>query len=199
MPIANVENKVPYWGRNKASRAGEKLASAVRAFRFDFQGKTVLDIGSSMGGFTELALKLGAKRVIAIEKGTRQMRAPLRYDKRVDLREKTDIFEVVDLGQKIDVILADVSFVSLKKVLKHAKTHFADKNTDFLVMLKPQFEAKPIQLNRGVVKNERIRREIMKNFESWLAPNGLIVKMKRDNEITGKKGNLERFYWLKIY
>ena len=138
MPIANAESK--------GSRAEKKLAGAVKSFRFDFRGKTVLDIGSSTGGFTELVLKLGAKKVIAVEKGTRQMRAPLRYDKRVDLREKTDIFEVVGLGQKIDVILADVSFVSLKKVLKHAKKWLADKNTDFLVMLKPQFEAKPRNL-----------------------------------------------------
>lgn len=191
MPIVN--------GENKASRAEEKLAGAVKAFGFDFRGKTVLDIGSSTGGFTELALRLGAKKVIAVEKGTRQMRAPLRYDQRVELREKTDIFEVVDLGQRIDVVLADVSFVSLKKVLKHAKKWLAGKNTDFLVMLKPQFEASAVQLNRGVVKNEKIRREIIKNFENWLVPNGLMIKMKRDNEITGRKGNLERFYWLKIY
>ena len=113
MPIANVENNV--------SRAESKLVGAVKAFGFDFRGKIVLDIGSSIGGFTELALKLGAAKVIAIEKGTRQMKAPLRYDERIDLREKTDIFEVLDLGQRIDVVLADVSFVSLKKVLSHAK------------------------------------------------------------------------------
>ena len=70
-----------------------KLSDAVRFFGFDFRGKVVLDIGSSTGGFTELALKNGAKKVIAVEKGTNQMKVPLRYDPRVELHEKTDIFD----------------------------------------------------------------------------------------------------------
>ena len=74
------------------SRAENKLAGAAQAFSYDFRGKTVLDIGSSTGGFTEYALLRGAKKVIAVEKGTRQMKAPLRFDPRIDLREKTDIF-----------------------------------------------------------------------------------------------------------
>ena len=65
-------------------------------------------------------------------------------------------------------------------------------------MLKPQFEAGPHQLNKGVVKNEKIRREIIKNFETWLKLNGFIVIKKRDNDLAGKNGNLERFYYLKL-
>ena len=76
------------------SRAENKLAGAAQAFSYDFRGKIVLDIGSSTGGFTEYALLRGAKRVIAVEKGTKQMKAPLRFDPRIDLREKTDIFFV---------------------------------------------------------------------------------------------------------
>lgn len=181
-------------------RAELKLAGAVAAFGYDFRGKVVLDIGSSTGGFTEFALKKSAKRVVAIEKGTKQMKAPLRYDPRVDLREKTDFFEVkrVDLPQ-VDTILADVSFVSLTKVLIHARMEVACRKTDFLVMLKPQFEARPEQLVRGVVKNERMRREIIRSFEQWLTRNGFLVVKKRDNELVGKVGgNRERFYWLKL-
>ena len=70
-----------------------KLSDAVRFFGFDFKDKIVLDIGSSTGGFTELALKNGAKKVIAVEKGTNQMKSPLRHDPRVELHEKTDIFD----------------------------------------------------------------------------------------------------------
>lgn len=189
MPTANAEN-------NFVSRAEGKLEGAVRAFRYDFRNKTVLDIGSSTGGFTELALKLGAKRVFAIEKGSRQMKAPLRFDPRVELHEKTDFFDVVCVPV-VDTIVADVSFVSLTKILRHAR-RFADRGTDFLVMLKPQFEAKPYQLWKGVVKNEKIRREIIKGFEIWLKQNGFIVLGKRDNEVFGKNGNQERFYYLKI-
>jgi ftsJ-like methyltransferase len=196
------------------SRAENKLAGAAQAFSYDFRGKTVLDIGSSTGGFTEYALLRGAKKVIAVEKGTRQMKAPLRFDPRIDLREKTDIFFVTrnslsrdqdennenesKTDVKIDTILADVSFISLKQVLLHAKKQLATPQTDFLVMLKPQFEARPFQLKNGVVKNETIRRDIIKDFEAWLKNNGFLIVNKRDNTLAGKNGNLERFYFLKI-
>lgn len=179
-------------------RAELKLAEAAKAFGYDFRGKTVLDIGSSTGGFTELVLRKGAERVVAVEKGTRQMKAPLRFDPRIDLREKTDIFEVSrESLPKIDVVVADVSFVSLTKVLKWA-AETLDPGVDYLVMLKPQFEAFPDQLVNGVVKNEKMRREIMKRFEGWLARNGFVVLKKRDNETVGKVGgNRERFYFLR--
>lgn len=196
------------------SRAENKLAGAAQAFSYDFRGKTVLDIGSSTGGFTEYALLRGAKKVIAIERGTRQMKAPLRFDPRIDLREKTDIFSVTrsslsrdqdesnenesKTNTRIDTILADVSFISLKQVLLHAKKQLAAPQTDFLVMLKPQFEARPFQLKNGIVKNETIRRDIIKDFEAWLKNNSFLIVNKRDNTLAGKNGNLERFYFLKL-
>ncbi len=193
--------------REIVGRAELKLQEAVENFGFDFREKTVLDIGSSTGGFTELALRLGARKVFAVEKGTRQMKAPLRFDPRIELFEKTDIFEVtaedncdgeVVLGEFPDVIVADVSFVSLMKVLKYARRNLATVKTDFLVMMKPQFEAKAFQLNKGVVKNEKMRREIIRNFENQLVQNGFLVCKKRDNDLRGKNGNQERFYWLTL-
>lgn len=259
MPIVNAKNKSRMGGRKYPSRDRKlgraplsvsrdgyfgqpqlltrgyhKIESAVNAFGFDFKDKVVLDIGSSTGGFTEIALEYGAKKVIAVEKGTNQMKSPLRLDPRIDLHEKTDIFNVKatntsfedhELGRSLkahevtallaegaqsrvsknevfvaipDVIVADVSFLSLTKILKYAKIYLSRSNTDFLVMLKPQFEAKPHQLNKGVVKNEKIRREIIKNFEQWLKQNGFIIIKKRDNDLAGKNGNLERFYYLKL-
>lgn len=185
------------------SRAENKLAGAAQAFSYDFRDKLVLDIGSSTGGFTEYAINHGAKRVIAVEKGTKQMKAPLCFDQRINLYEKTDIFSITRESlskdeNKIDTILADVSFVSLKKVLDYAKKHLAYHKTDFLVMLKPQFEARPYELKNGIVKNEKIRRGIIKDFEVWLKGHGFIIINKRDNLLAGKNGNLERFYYLKI-
>ncbi len=198
-------------------RAELKLLGAVRAFGYDFRGKTVLDIGSSTGGFTELALRQGAEKVIAVEIGTKQMKAPLRFDPRVDLHEKTDFFDVFGVNKdgkllvkqrendgelvtrlQADTVVADVSFVSLKKILAHVK-RVVQRRADFLVMLKPQFEARAEQLNRGVVKNEKMRREIIRDFQQWLAKNGFVIIKKRDNEVVGKIGkNQERFYWLRL-
>lgn len=189
--------------REIVGRAELKLEEAAKAFAYDFREKVVLDIGSSTGGFTELALRKGARKVIAIEKGTRQMKAPLRFDPRVELHEKTDFLqiendsELVTLEQ-VQTVLADVSFISLTKILQKAK-QIVDKKADYLVMLKPQFEASPWQLNRGVVKNEKMRREIIDQFERWLRRNNFLVVKKRDNETVGKVGgNRERFYWLRL-
>ena len=215
---------------NVKSRGYHKIEGAARAFNFDFRGKTVLDIGSSTGGFTQYALDYGAKKVIAIEKGTNQMLPFLRSDPRVELHEKTDIFAVriknnftedrlrqreqlaseprndrrersgseVKLFLIPDVIMADVSFVSLRRILAHAKAHLANKDTEFLVMLKPQFEARDGQLKKGIIKNESIRRQIIKDFELWLKNHGFVILKKRDNELKGKTGNTERFYLLKL-
>lgn len=203
------------------SRAGLKLAEAAKAFGYDFRDKVVLDIGSSTGGFTEYALRRGATKVIAVEKGTNQMKAPLRFDPRVILLEKADIFDIGlapvlpgapdrrligpernlidELPKGFDTILADVSFVSLKQVLRHAQRELANDKTDFLVMLKPQFEASEQQLVKGVVKNEKMRRTIAQDFERWLKENGFYIVKKRDNELVGKVGgNRERFYWLRL-
>ena len=187
MPIMNAKN-----------RGYQKIKGATSAFNFDFKDKIVLDIGSSTGGFTEYALEQGAKKVIAVEKGTNQMKKPLRFDPRIDLHEKTDIFNVGSVLVVLpDTILADVSFISLTTILKHVKDYLSDTHTEFLVMLKPQFEAKPYELHDGVVKNNKIRRDIIKRFEMWLKNNGFIILQKHDNELKGKNGNHERFYLLK--
>ena len=178
-------------------RAEYKIADAAKALRVDFRGKVVLDIGSSTGGFTEFALKSGANKVIAVEKGTNQMKAPLRFDERIELHEKTDIFEFVS-GEPVDLILADVSFISLREVLGYAKQVLASAGTELFVMLKPQFEAKSFQLKNGVVKNNKMRREIIADFELWLKANGFVIVGKRDNEVAGRFGNVERFYYLRL-
>ena len=184
---------------NEKNRGYFKIEGAVRAFNFDFRNKTVLDIGSSTGGFTELALEYSAKKVIAVEKGTNQMKIPLRFNPKIELHEKTDIFDFnLSLENRPDIIVADVSFLSLKKILKYAEKTLAKNNTEFLVMLKPQFEANPSQLFRGVVKNEKIRREIIRDFETWLKENHFLILNKHDNDLRGRNGNLERFYYLKL-
>lgn len=176
------------------SRAGLKLASVAQALKLEFKNKTVLDIGSSTGGFTDYALKHGAKKVIAVDVGTDQLHPSLRQHPLVELHEKTDIRDFTT-KQAIDIVLADLSFISLRQILP-ATVQLTDKKTQIVVMVKPQFEAAQTGLkHKGVIKNERIRRDILKDFESWVAGRFVVVD-KADSQVFGAKGNRERFYLL---
>lgn len=177
------------------SRAGLKLAGAVKAFNLDFRGKTVLDIGSSTGGFTDFALQHDAKKVYAVDVGTDQLHPSLRGNKRIELHEKTDIRDFVP-SEIPDIVVIDVSFISLRQILPHV-AKIVDKNTTIVAMVKPQFEAQRQQLTRGgVVKNDGVRRAILHEFEQWARANFIIID-KADSEVKGAHGNLERFYILR--
>ncbi len=228
------------------SRAALKLKSVAQKFGLDFRDKTVLDIGSSTGGFTEFALSRGAKKVIAVDVGTDQLHPKLRRDPRIELHEKTDIRNVLaktsspanpynsrvkesssqiqnqistgssnqdlnqedsfgesegSLGEEVlielpDIILIDVSFISLREILPHVAKNLADKNTWIVAMVKPQFETGARVKNSGVVKNETERRKILKDFELWTRKL-FLIKEKKDSEVAGATGNRERFYLLK--
>ncbi len=176
------------------SRAALKLASVAEALQLDFTNKAVLDIGSSTGGFTDYALRHGAKKVIAVEVGTNQLHPSLQGDRRIELHEKTDIRDF-KTDQAIDIALADVSFVSLREILP-AVVQLSSRHSRIVAMVKPQFEAKLSSLkHKGVIKNDKLRREILKDFESWVQKY-FVVLNKADSAVQGAKGNRERFYLL---
>ncbi len=177
------------------SRAGLKLASVAQIFKLHFKNKTVLDVGSSTGGFTDYALQHGAQKVIAVDVGTNQLHPKLRADKRIELHEQTDIRDLKKLTSEPDIVVIDVSFISLKEVLPHVST-LLSKDALIAAMLKPQFEAGAQHKHKGVIKNEKIRREILKDFEQWVK-GYFVILQKADSGITGTKGNQERFYLLK--
>lgn len=177
------------------SRAALKLASVAKALELDFRGKTVLDVGSSTGGFTDYALQHGAAKVIAVELGTDQLHPSLRGHEQIELHEKTDIRDY-KTTQKIDVVVADVSFVSLREILPSV-AKLVDQQAQLAVMVKPQFEAGASNLkHKGVIKNDKIRRQILKDFEAWTTQKFRIIN-KADSEVAGAKGNRERFYLLR--
>ena len=177
------------------SRAALKLKSAAETFKLDFRGKTVLDVGSSTGGFTQYALQHGAQKVIAVDVGTNQLHQSLRHDERIELHEKTDIRDFVT-KDKIDVVVGDVSFISLRAILPHVAS-LMTSDTLLVAMVKPQFEAGQSDLkHKGVIKNDRMRRDILKGFEEW-AHASFVVLAKADSTVAGAKGNVERFYLLR--
>ena len=176
------------------SRAALKLESVARKLKLDFTNKTVLDVGSSTGGFTDYALKHGAIKVIAVDVGTGQLHLSLRADSRVELHEKTDIRDF-STAQQLDIIMIDVSFISLRLILP-AVVRLSGKNTQVAAMLKPQFEASPREVNKGIIKNDAIRRKVLRDFEQWTRQHFMIID-KADSEVAGAKGNRERFYLLR--
>lgn len=193
------------------SRAGLKLASAASALGLDFQDKIVLDVGSSTGGFTDYALQHGASRVYAVDVGTDQLHPILRGNPKIELHEKTDIRQVEIRNRKNetrkksnmavsieypDIVVIDVSFISIREILAHI-SNFLFPDSQVVAMVKPQFEASRRELgSNGVVKNDSIRRDILKSFEIWSKQDWLIAN-KADSDVAGATGNRERFYLLR--
>lgn len=176
------------------SRAGLKLASVAGVFKIDFARSIVLDVGSSTGGFTDYALQHGASCVYAVDVGTDQLHPSLRGNKRIELHEKTDIRDFIP-SKTPNIVVIDVSFVSIRQILPYVAS-LVDQTSDVYVMVKPQFEASRKQMtSTGIVKNDGVRRAILKDFELWVK-SAYVVIGKADSEVRGTHGNLERFYHL---
>ncbi len=187
----NLSTEVQY-----VSRAGLKLESVANNLKLDFRDKVVLDVGSSTGGFTDYALRNGAKKVYAVDVGTNQLHPDLRGNKRIELHEKTDIRNFFT-KEKPDITVIDVSFISLRDILPHIHDNLSDSQTRIVAMVKPQFEAGKDQTNKGIIKNDSIRRQILRDFEDW-SKKYFYITDKRDSDIAGSKGNQERFYLLTL-
>lgn len=177
------------------SRAGLKLASVAKVLNLDFKNKTVLDVGSSTGGFTDYALQHGADYVVAVDVGTNQLHAKLRQNPKIELYEQTDIRDLRETSRPVDIVVIDVSFISLREILP-AVAKLATKTTQIVAMVKPQFESGNSAKHKGVIKNDRMRRDILQDFESW-AKQYFILQDKADSDVAGSKGNRERFYLLR--
>lgn len=186
------------------SRAGEKLASVAEAFGLDFSGKTVLDVGSSTGGFTDYALQHGAAQVFAVDVGTNQLAYKLRQDERVRVMEQTDIRDVVvgeglkTIPQLADMAVMDVSFVSLTQVLD-ATAALVQPGGLIIAMAKPQFEAgkELADQYKGVIPLGPVRDEILQELREWLPAHNFIIQAEADSGLAGAEGNVEHFYALR--
>ncbi len=131
--IIKIINQMPY-----VSRGGLKLEKAINYFNLDFNDKVILDIGASTGGFTDCALKHGARKVYAVDVGTSQLDEGLKNNPKVVSQENTNILDA-KINEKVDILVMDVSFVSIKHLLD-ALLRFLDDDNYLVCLIKPQFE-----------------------------------------------------------
>ncbi len=172
------------------SRGGRKLEAALDAFAVDVTGLRCLDVGASTGGFTDCLLQHGAASVVAVDVGRGQLHQKLREDPRVTSMERTNARDLPQLPP-LDLFVADVSFISLRKVLPSVATRLP-ACAPGVVLLKPQFEAGPADVPRGgVVRDEAVRRRVLDEFRRWALAEGWEVVDSADCAITGDRGNRE--------
>jgi 23S rRNA (cytidine1920-2'-O)/16S rRNA (cytidine1409-2'-O)-methyltransferase len=175
------------------SRGGIKLAAALDAFQVTVEGRVGLDIGASTGGFTQVLLARGASKVFAIDVGHNQMDWKIRSDSRVVVREKLNArnLEWEHVGSTVDVIVVDVSFISLDKILP-AALKFAHEKTDWITLVKPQFEVgKEFVGKGGIVTSEEAREAAIDRITSFASRLGLNRLGLIPSPIRGMEGNTE--------
>jgi len=191
-----VKEQFPY-----VSRGALKLEKAFREFKIDFKDKVIADIGASTGGFTDFSLQHGAKKSYAIDVGYGQLAHKLRQDTRVINMERTHFLDVEILPEKIDIFVADVSFISLKKIIPHIKKIVQNQGetSDVIALVKPQFEVGKEVADRykGVIVDQNIRSKVLKDIVDFTLSQGFKVLGTTESPIEGAKGNREYLIYFK--
>ena len=176
------------------SRGGVKLAAALDHFRITVDGHVALDIGASTGGFTEVLLEHGARRVYAVDVGHGQLAWKLREDPRVIVHERLNARYLTraDIPEPLDIITCDASFIGLATVLPAPLALTAEK-AQLVVLVKPQFEAGPERVGKGgVVRDPEVHREVCERAAAWVAaqPGWAVIGIV-ESPIRGPEGNRE--------
>ena len=186
----DVERPPPY-----VSRGGEKLRNGLDAFEVEVEGRDCADVGASTGGFTDCLLQAGAARVVAIDVGYGQLHPRLRSDPRVHVLERTNARALTELPFAPDLVVCDVSFISVTKALPPVLA-LARPGWEAVVLVKPQFEGGRAETPKGVVRDPEVQREVMRRVtEAARAWGGITVGVV-DSGLPGPKGNREFFVHL---
>ena len=175
------------------SRGGVKLAHGLDHFGWDVEGAVAIDVGSSTGGFTDVLLTRGARRVYAVDSGTNQLAWKLRQDDRVIVHEQTSarILTPVHIPERVDLIVCDASFIGLAKVLD-VPIGYAKPGARLLALIKPQFEAGRDEVGKGgVVREPAVHVRVCGEVSDWLATQRWSVHGVVQSPITGPEGNIE--------
>ena len=180
------------------SRGGFKLQKALEDFGISVVGKTVLDIGASTGGFSDVCLQNGAKKVYAVDTGEGQLVDKIRLDSRVKNLEKTNYLMLNKTSfSDVDFVVIDVSFVSLTKLAPKLASDF--QKVEIVALIKPQFEcgAEYARKHKGIVKDEKMHKKIVENIEKCFTSFGFENKGVVTSSIKGGDGNTEFLIYLK--
>lgn len=174
------------------SRGALKLIAALDHFKINSKDRVCLDIGASTGGFTQVLLTRGATRVYAVDVGTAQLHPNLRGDPRITSLEQTDIrtLDATRLDPKPDLVVIDVSFISLKQVLP-AAFKLAARPAQLIALIKPQFEAGRAHLKKGIVRDETVRKQVCDDIAALMTSLGASVLGVIASPIEGGDGNVE--------
>ncbi len=182
-----------------ASRGGEKLQAALETFPIDVQGKSAADLGASNGGFTDCLLRHGAAIVFAIDVGQGQLAYPLQIDERVVVMDKTNCRYLTreHLGQTVDLVVADLSFISIRTVFP-AIMNIIDTKGDIVVLLKPQFEIGKGRVGKGgLVRDPKDHIDVLNELYDFFASQHWPITGLIPSPIRGKSGNIEFAAWLR--
>ncbi len=192
-PLEVKQAEHPYVGRG-----GVKLEKALAAFQIEVRGKTALDIGASTGGFTHCLLLRGIQQVIAIDVGYGQLAWEIRQDSRVKVMERKNVrfLTLTEIGEPVDLMVVDTSFISLKLVIPPLIPLLKDQG-EIVALVKPQFEVGKGKVGKGgVVRNEEDQKKVMESLIFYFQNLGLSVLGTVESPIKGAKGNREFFVHL---
>lgn len=179
------------------SRGAHKIEGALKEFKVEVKNKIIADVGASTGGFTDYVLTNGAQKVYAIDVGHDQLAQKLREDQRVINLEGVNIKFPYELPEKVDLAVCDLSFISLKLVLKNIFS-LVKNGGEIIALVKPQFEVGRSGLDKnGIVKNDELRVQCVMDLKNWCQENQMNVSGFCDSPIAGKAGNIEYFFYFK--
>jgi 23S rRNA (cytidine1920-2'-O)/16S rRNA (cytidine1409-2'-O)-methyltransferase len=181
-------------GPRFVGRGGEKLDAAFERFAVPVAGRRALDAGASSGGFTDCLLQRGADEVVAVDVGYGQLHERLRADPRVDVRERTNVrsLDREALGGPVDLVVADLSFISLRTVLP-VLVPLVEPGGDLVVLVKPHFEAGRPEAARGsgVIREPEVWRRVLEEVATAAAESGADRMDEMESPLTGADGNVE--------
>lgn len=186
-------------GRKYVGRGALKLAAAIQKFGLDVTGKICVDIGAATGGFTEVLLERGAKKVYAIDTARGKLAPKIREDPRVVVMENTDIRDLKELPEAVDCAVIDISLISLRGILPSVRRFLAEECI-VVALFKPQYETRdPKLLRHGVVKDDATRKTLLKEFAEWTKANGWRILQLMESPIRGTEGNKEYLLYLDCF